>query len=123
MPSFLMAFLKPHRMAKDVYLLTGKRAYMEPGICLEKYKRLLIRAGLDSFTFPHPASHLCHPAAWKNGFDAKSLSEILGHANVNTTLQRYVLHLSITLKQEQMNRLENISILGQSCGQTAVQVP
>ena len=56
MPSFLMAFLKPHRMAKDVYLLTGKRAYMEPRICLEKYKRLLIRAGLDSFTF-HTLRH------------------------------------------------------------------
>ena len=57
-----------------------------------------------------------------NDTAAKSLSEILGHANVNTTLQRYV-HPSITLKQEQMNRLENISILGQSCGQTAAQVP
>jgi integrase len=56
MPSFLMAFLKQHRMAKDVYLLTGKRAYMEPRICLEKYKRLLIRAGLDSFTF-HTLRH------------------------------------------------------------------
>ncbi len=43
-------------MAKDVYLLTGKRAYMEPRICLEKYKRLLIRAGLDSFTF-HTLRH------------------------------------------------------------------
>ena len=121
MPSFLMAFLKQHRMAKDVYLLTGKRAYMEPRICLEKYKRLLIRAGLDSFTF-HTLRHTFATRCVENGFDAKSLSEILGHANVNTTLQRYV-HPSITLKQEQMNRLENISILGQSCGQTAAQVP
>ncbi len=121
MPSFLMAFLKPHRMAKDVYLLTGKRAYMEPRICLEKYKRLLIRAGLDSFTF-HTLRHTFATRCVENGFDAKSLSEILGHANVNTTLQRYV-HPSITLKQEQMNCLENISILGQSCGQTAAQVP
>lgn len=64
MPSFLMAFLKPHRMAKDVYLLTGKRAYMEPRICLEKYKRLLIRAGLDSFTF-HTLRTPLPPAAWK----------------------------------------------------------
>ena len=77
MPSFLMAFLKQHRMAKDVYLLTGKRAYMEPRICLEKYKRLLIRAGLDSFTF-HTLRHTFATRCVENGFDAKSLSEILG---------------------------------------------
>ncbi len=88
MPSFLMAFLKPHRMAKDVYLLTGKRAYMEPRICLEKYKRLLIRAGLDSFTFHTPCVTPLPPAAWKTAL-MSALSEILGHANVNTTLQRY----------------------------------
>ena len=76
---------------------------------------------MDSFTF-HTLRHTFATRCVENGFDAKSLSEILGHANVNTTLQRYV-HPSITLKQEQMNRLENISILGQSCGQTAVQVP
>lgn len=121
MPSFLMAFLMQHRMAKDMYLLTGKRAYMEPRICLEKYKRLLARAGLEPFTF-HTLRHTFATRCVENGFDAKSLSEILGHANVNTTLQRYV-HPSITLKREQMNRLENISILGQSSGQAVAQVP
>ena len=36
------------------------------------------------------------------GFDVKSLSEILGHANVNITMNRYV-HPSMELKQKNMN--------------------
>ena len=52
----------------------------------------------------------------ENGFDAKSLSEILGHANVNTTLQRYV-HPSLEQKKEQMNMLGKISVYSQKNGQ------
>ncbi|MDD7391117.1 MAG: hypothetical protein PUG60_15965 [Lachnospiraceae bacterium] len=52
----------------------------------------------------------------ENGFDIKSLSEILGHANVNTTMQRYV-HPSMELKKEQMNRLAQVSVYGQNHGQ------
>lgn len=39
----------------------------------------------------------------------KSLSEILGHANVSTTLQRYV-HPSLDVKKEQMERLAKVSV-------------
>lgn len=38
------------------------------------------------------------------GFDVKSLSEILGHATVNITLNRYV-HPSMELKQQNMQKL------------------
>ena len=108
MPSFLMAFLKPHRMAKDVYLLTGKRAYMEPRICLEKYKRLLIRAGLDSFTF-HTLRHTFATRCIEVGFEVKSLSEILGHSSVKVTLDRYV-HSSMELKRTNINKLSAIGL-------------
>lgn len=37
------------------------------------------------------------PDVLKRGFDIKSLSEILGHANVNITLNRYV-HSSMEQK-------------------------
>ena len=40
-------------------------------------------------------------------FDIKLLSEILGHANVNITLNRYV-HPSIKLKQANMNKLNSL---------------
>ena len=40
----------------------------------------------------------------EKGFELKSLSEILGHANVNITLNRYV-HSSFALKKENMDRM------------------
>ena len=41
------------------------------------------------------------------GFDVKSLSEILGHASVNITMNRYV-HPSMDLKRENMQRLSDL---------------
>ena len=38
------------------------------------------------------------------GFDVKSLSEILGHASVNITMNRYV-HPTMELKKTNMERL------------------
>ena len=38
------------------------------------------------------------------GMDVKSLSEILGHANVNMTLNRYV-HSSYTVKKKFLEKL------------------
>ena len=38
------------------------------------------------------------------GFDIKTLSEILGHSSVRTTMDRYV-HTSSEKKRENMNKL------------------
>ena len=62
---------------------------MEPRTCLDKYKRILKKAGIDDYSF-HALRHTFATRCMEMGFDIKSLSEILGHANVNITLQRYV---------------------------------
>lgn len=113
-PTFILDFLKKYRQKQEAYLLTGTNAYLEPRICLNKYKNVLKKAGLGSFTF-HTLRHTFATRCIESGFDPKTLSEILGHANVNTTLQRYV-HPSLEMKREQMERLEKLSILGQSQG-------
>ena len=74
---------------------------------------------MESHTF-HTLRHTFATRCVEKGFDPKSLSEILGHANINTTLQNYV-HPSIDLKKEQMNRLEQVSVRGQSKGQDRVK--
>jgi dephospho-CoA kinase len=43
----------------------------------------------------------------RGGYDVKSLSEILGHASVNITMNRYV-HPSMDLKRENMQRLSDL---------------
>ena len=43
------------------------------------------------------------------GFEIKSLSEILGHANTTITLDRYV-HSSMELKRDNMNKLAAVGL-------------
>lgn len=115
LPGFLLEFLGNFRQESDLYLITGTRFYLEPRMCLEKYKKILKKAGLESYTF-HTLRHTFATRCVEKGFDPKSLSEILGHANIATTLQNYV-HPSIDLKKKQMDRLEQISVWGQNKGQ------
>ena len=52
----------------------------------------------------HSLRHSFATRCMETGFDMKSLSEILGHANVNITMSCYI-HSSMERKQEQMNLL------------------
>lgn len=115
LPTFLTAYLKEYSREGDAYILTGTKNWMEPRLCLKHYKKVLERAKLPPFTF-HALRHTFATRCVENEFDLKSLSEILGHANVNTTLQRYI-HPSFERKKEQMERLERVSIRGQNFGQ------
>lgn len=108
LPSFILKFLESNEQTPDYFLLTGSLHPLEPRSCLAKYKRLLRIAGLKSYTF-HTLRHTFATRCIENGFDAKSLSKILGHASVSTTLQRYV-HPSMDLKRAQMEKLKGLSI-------------
>lgn len=114
LPSFILNFIEKYRRGSGDFLLTGSKCYMEPRMCLWKYKQILEKAGIRSFTF-HALRHTFATRCVENGFDPKSLSEILGHANVNTTLINYV-HPSLELKKQQMERLKSISVWGQKNG-------
>lgn len=115
LPSFVLNHLKKYQRGHEEYLLTGTSVFMEPRICLNNYKKILKQAGIPDYTF-HVLRHTFATRCVENKFDIKSLSEILGHANVSTTLQRYV-HPSMELKKKQMERLGNLSVYGQNCGQ------
>ena len=114
-PEFIISVMKSMRKENECFLLTGTRHYLEPRVCLDQYKKILKKAGIPSVTF-HTLRHTFATRCAENGFDPKSLSEILGHANVNTTLQRYV-HPSMESKREQMERLTKMYERGQKCGQ------
>ena len=83
-------------MKEDVSLLTGTEDYMELRTMqyrMEKYTR---DCGLEGVHF-HTLRHTFATRAVEVGFEIKSLSEILGHANTTITLDRYV-HASMELK-------------------------
>jgi integrase len=56
----------------------------------------------------HSTRHTFATRCVEVGFEIKSLSEILGHANVNITLDRYV-HPSFDLKRSNMDKLNILS--------------
>ncbi len=113
-PSFLIPLFKKYQTDDSCYILTGSSDYMEPRGYYRKYKKIMRKCGLDHFNY-HALRHTFATRCVENDFDIKSLSEILGHANVSTTLQKYV-HPSISLKRQHMDRLEKISICGQNNG-------
>lgn len=94
--------------------LIKRDAPMEPRTYQNKLKSYLRQAEIGNKSF-HALRHTFATNCIESGMDAKSLSEILGHANVQITLNRYV-HPSIALKRQQMNKLS--SIYGQFVGQS-----
>lgn len=78
-----------------------------------RFKSVLKKCGIEKINF-HALRHSFATKCVELGFDIKSLSEILGHANVNITLNRYV-HPSMKLKHANMNKL-NSFICSQNSG-------
>ena len=106
-PSFLkeqiVSFRKPEM--KDSYFLASYPGdLMEPRTLQYRFKGYLKAAGIDKANF-HALRHTFATRCVEAGFEIKSLSEIFGHANVQTTLNKYV-HSSFALKQANMNLLK-----------------
>lgn len=112
LPQFLISILLPYKKESEYFVVTGNHKYIEPRTYYRKYKHLTASCGLEHYNY-HALRHTFATRCVESGFDLKSLSEILGHANVSTTLQRYV-HPSMELKKTHMNKLANISVYGQN---------
>lgn len=71
-----------------------------------RFKVIMEQCGIRDAHF-HMLRHTFATRCVEVGFDVKSLSEILGHANVSITLNRYV-HPSMELKQKNMEKLSEL---------------
>lgn len=93
--------------AKDAYILTGQTDhYMEPRVLQYRMAHYAKECGLQGVHF-HTLRHSFATRCMEVGFEIKSLSEILGHASPQITLERYV-HSSMELKRENMSKLTQI---------------
>lgn len=103
-PNEMLQLLVLSKKQNEAFLLTGLvNSYIEPR-CLENHLDAVTKAcGISKINF-HALRHTFATRCVELGFDIKSLSEILGHASVDITLNRYV-HPSMELKQKNMNRL------------------
>ena len=107
-PCFIMRRLLENKCDdRDAYFLTGSSIFIQPRTYQNRLKSYIRDCGLSDEYHFHTLRHTFASRAIELGFDPKTLSEILGHANVNITLNRYV-HTSIELKRRNMELLQTI---------------
>ena len=106
-PEELNKVLLTHKKVSVGYVLTNHAyKFVEPRTMQNRFKRALKLSGVEDANF-HALRHTFATRCIELGFDVKSLSEILGHATVNITMNRYV-HPTLELKKENMEKLSSL---------------
>lgn len=106
-PGEALPFIRNAKRSENTYFLTGmENRYIEPRTMQNRFKAVTKICGIDGANF-HVLRHTFATRCIELGFDPKSLSEILGHASVSITLNRYV-HPSMNLKQKNMDMLSEL---------------
>lgn len=96
--------IKSASYTKSSYVVTGNEdKYIEPRSFQYVYKKVLENSGVKYRNF-HCLRHTFATRCIRVGMDIKSLSEVLGHSDVNITLNRYV-HSSYDSKKKFMEKL------------------
>lgn len=103
LPAFLCPLVEQYR-AEGPVLKTPQGNQVEPRLMQLKFSSYIADCNLEQANF-HALRHTFATRCTEAGFDVKSLSEILGHTDVKTTLNRYV-HSSYELKQLNMEKLK-----------------
>ena len=107
LPLFLMPTLRQFKGLDNEYILSGSARIIEPRTLQRRFKAILKKVGLPSTNY-HSLRHMFATNCVAAGFDVKTLSVILGHSSVETTLNRYV-HSSYERKAECMNLLHMVA--------------
>ena len=103
MPEFLIHLAKPLYRNPECYILTGTDRCMEPRTLQNYFHRVQKKCRIAPVNY-HILRHTFATRCIELGFDIKTLSEILGHATVSITLNRYV-HSSLDLKKQYMEKI------------------
>lgn len=91
----------------EAFVITGsKDRFCEPRLLQYHFGKIIGNLGFSGISF-HSLRHTFATRCVEVGFEIKSLSEILGHASPNITIDRYI-HSSMELKRKNMERLFSI---------------
>lgn len=93
--------MKQHSFSR--YVISEKDSFVSPRTYEYRYHKLLKQCGVSRVHY-HALRHTFATRCIEVGVDVKTLSEILGHANVSITLNTYV-HSSMDLKRKQIEKL------------------
>lgn len=107
LPNDLVKIISNYQTSSEGYFLTNStKRYVEPRTMQYHFKLALKKSYVNDANY-HSLRHTFATRCVELGFDVKTLSEILGHASVNITMNRYV-HPSMELKKENMQRLSTL---------------
>ena len=108
--------LFPEYSKEKEYVFGGDRP-VDPRTMQNQFKKILEEAAIENKNF-HALRHTFSTNCIEGGADAKSLSELLGHSDVQITLNRYV-HPSMDTKLKHLEGLSDFyaRISGQIHGQ------
>ena len=96
---------------QEAYIFGGNKP-LEPRTMQNHFKKILDEAGIAHKNF-HTLRHTYATNCIEGGADVKSLSEMLGHSDVQITMNKYV-HPSMDTKRKYADRL--YCFYGQICG-------
>ena len=105
-PRQLLVILKKLRgnTSNSTWFLSGNESKPTEPRCYRKSIKAYLKQATVRQVRPHALRHTFATTCLQAGCDVKTLSELLGHANANITLQRYV-HSDLTRKRREMNRI------------------
>lgn len=92
-----------HEKHNSEYVISTETSFVSPRTFEYRFHTVLKKCGISSFNY-HVLRHTFATRCIEGGVDIKSLSEILGHANVSVTLNTYV-HSSIERKRELLEKV------------------
>lgn len=113
----LLAAERENSCSEFVFSSPRKNAFLNPRTLQYRFRALLSQLEIPEISF-HALRHTFATRWIECGMDVKSLSEVLGHAGVQITLDIYV-HSSDKLKREAIEKLESFS--GQIYGQKSAE--
>lgn len=106
--STLLPILKRLRDASSSkYVVSNSATFLSPRTYEYRYHKILKECKVAPINY-HALRHTFATRCIEVGVDVKTLSEILGHADVSVTLNTYV-HSSMELKRKQLEKLSSIS--------------
>lgn len=104
-PLFLLPLIEKFQDKPESYILSGcERVIVEPRTMQNRFKKYLELGGINDANF-HSLRHTFATRCIESDFDLKSLSEILGHSSLKTTLDKYV-HSTMKQKKSNMEKIK-----------------
>ena len=101
--ALLPILIKMKEKSISPYVISDTNSFVSPRTYEYRYHRILDKCNIQSVNY-HTLRHTFATRCIEAGVDVKSLSEMLGHANVGITLNTYV-HSSMEMKRSQLEKL------------------